>query len=135
MTAGTIIGDSHIPLSKWVLAYPKKYSSKKAISALQLQRELGLDSYKTAWFMTHRIRRAFEQSSLALKLAGIVDVDKAYGGGKPINDSGKRKRGKKKSPVVVAVERKGNAFSNPWATSTAPRWRTRFFTLSITEAF
>ncbi|HPO41415.1 MAG TPA: IS1595 family transposase [Bacteroidales bacterium] len=113
VTVGTIMEDSHIPLSKWVLAFHKICSSKKGISALQLQRELGLGSYKTAWFMAHRIRLAFEQSPLAKKLAGIVEVDETYVGGKPIKDSGKRGRGTKKTPVVVAVERKGKAFSKP----------------------
>ena len=113
VTVGTIMEDSHISLSKWVLAFHKICSSKKGISALQLQRELGLGSYKSAWFMAHRIRLALEKSPLAEKLSGIVEADETYVGGKPARDSGKRGRGTKKTPVVVAVERNGKAFSKP----------------------
>ena len=54
VTVGTIFEDSHIPLSKWVQAFHMMASSKKGISASQLQRNLGIGSYRTAWHMAHR---------------------------------------------------------------------------------
>ena len=73
---------SKIALHKWVLAFHLLCSSKKGFSACQLQRELGLGSYRTAWFMLHRIRHAFSDLSPA-KLSGTVEVDETYVGGKP----------------------------------------------------
>lgn len=58
VTMGTVFERSHIPLSKWMLGFRLMASSKKGISALQLQRTLDLKSYKSAWFMAHRIREA-----------------------------------------------------------------------------
>ena len=91
VTMGTIFEDSHIPLHKWLFAIYLMCSSKKGISAHQLWRNLwGVDeetgrqkgSYKTAWFMAHRIRWALGQEPLASKLAGIVEIDEVYIGGK-----------------------------------------------------
>jgi hypothetical protein len=96
VTVGTIFEDSHIPLHKWLLAIHLMCSSKKGISAHQLWRNLwGVDpetgkqkgSYRTAWFMAHRIRWALGQEPLASKLAGIVEVDETYVGGKKRMDS------------------------------------------------
>ncbi len=56
-------------------------SSKKGISALQLQRELELGSYRTAWFMCHRVRWAMTQSPME-KLSGVVEADETYVGGR-----------------------------------------------------
>ena len=61
VTVGTVFEDSHIPLSKWVRAIHLMATSKKGISALQLMRNLGLGSYTSAWFMSHRIRLAMER--------------------------------------------------------------------------
>ena len=63
VTVGTIFEDSHTPLHKWLLAFHLVCSNKKGISALQLQRTLGLGSSRTAWLMCHRIRRAMTQST------------------------------------------------------------------------
>ena len=57
VTVGTIMHRSKVPMAKWLMAFHLMCSSKKGISALQLQRELGLGSYQTAWHMTHRIRK------------------------------------------------------------------------------
>jgi hypothetical protein len=90
-TVGTIFEDSKIPLHKWLLAIHLMCSSKKGISAHQLWRNLwGIDpktgkqqgSYRTAWFMAHRIRWALGQEPLASKLAGIVEIDETWIGGK-----------------------------------------------------
>lgn len=111
VTVGTIFEDSHIPLSKWVMAFHMMCASKKGVSALQLQRNLGLGSYRTAWHMAHRIRLAMKCEPLAGAMNGIVEVDEAYVGGKPRPGTGphKRGRGTKKAPILVLVERGGKA--------------------------
>jgi hypothetical protein len=91
-------------------------SSKKGISALQLQRNLGLGSYKTAWHLAHRIREAMKCEQMAAKLKGIVEVDETYIGGKPRRQHGETNkvgRGTQKTPVVARVERDGNVRSKP----------------------
>lgn len=81
VTVGTIFEDSHIPLNKWLLAIHLVCSSKKGMSAHQLHRMLGV-TYKSAWFMAHRIRHAMTQEPLASKLSGVVEADETYIGGK-----------------------------------------------------
>jgi transposase-like protein len=110
VTVGTIFEDSHIPLRKWVIAWYLINSSKKGISSLQLQRMLGLGSYRTALFMTHRIRHALKDTSFAAPLSGVVEMDETYVGGK--GKPGTRKPGRpaaygNKTPVVSLVERDG----------------------------
>src|SRR5665213_1269689 len=60
VTVGTVFERSHIPLNKWLLAVHLMSASKKGVSAHQLGRMLGFGSYRTAWFMAHRIRKAME---------------------------------------------------------------------------
>jgi transposase-like protein len=107
--------DSHIPMQKWIMAFHLMCSSKKGISALQLQRELGLGSYRSAWHMAHRIRHAMKDNPSGPSLEGVVEVDETYVGGKPRKGTGphKRGRGTKKAPVVVLVERDGSARAMP----------------------
>jgi len=81
VTLGTIFEDSHIPLNKWVIAVHLMCASKKGMSAHQIHRMLGV-TYKSAWFMCHRIRYGMTQEPLASKLSGIVEVDETYIGGK-----------------------------------------------------
>jgi len=111
VTVKSIFEDSRIPIRKWLLAFHLICSSKKGISALQLQRNLGLGSYQTAWFMAHRIRHAMLQEPLASLLTGTLEVDETYVGGKPRRGTpkGVRKsgRGTSKIPVVALVERGG----------------------------
>src|SRR5438046_2933841 len=105
---------TRLSLVKWAMAFHLICSSKKGFSALQLQRNLGLGSYKTAWFMMHRIRLAMEGKPVEQQLSGIVEADETYIGGKPrIKNSGKRGRGTKKAPVMVLVERDGAAVCTP----------------------
>jgi transposase-like protein len=110
VTIGTIFEDSHIPLRSWVMAFQMMCASKKGVSAKQVQRQLGFGSYKTAWFMCHRIRYAMENGPLTELLKGTVECDETYVGGKPRPGTGphKRGRGTKKTPVMALVERKGN---------------------------
>ncbi|MDE2105886.1 MAG: IS1595 family transposase [Patescibacteria group bacterium] len=77
VTVGTIFEGSHIPLHKWMMAVHLMTSSKKGISAHQLHRMLGI-TYKSAWFMAHRIRYSMTQEPMAKKLRGIVEVDETY---------------------------------------------------------
>jgi len=81
VTVGTIFADSHIPLSKWLLAYHLLCASKKGMSAHQLHRMLKV-TYRSAWFMAHRIRYTMSQEPLSSKLQGVVEIDEAYIGGK-----------------------------------------------------
>ncbi len=81
VTVGTIMEDSHIPLNKWLYAFHLLCASKKGISAHQMHRMLGV-TYKSAWFMMHRVRYAMTQEPLSSKLDGIVEIDEAYIGGK-----------------------------------------------------
>jgi hypothetical protein len=114
---GTIMEDSPIKAQHWCLAFFRAASSKKGISALQIQGETGL-TYKSALFLMHRIRWAMapanEQES---KLSGTVEFDETYVGGKPryatrqrngLRTKGKAKDfGKRKTAIVGGVERDG----------------------------
>ncbi len=104
-TVGTIFEDSHIPLRKWLIAWYLISASKKGISSLQLQRILDLGSYRTALFMTHRIRHALKDPNVSSKLSGTVEVDETYVGGKT-RGHGRHFMGNK-TPVVSLVERGG----------------------------
>ncbi len=112
-TVGTIFEDSHIPLRKWLIAWYLAASSKKGISALQIQRSLGLGSYRTAWMMMHKIRHAMKDPAINEFLDGVLEADETYVGGKPGPKDGGRmtKRGfvrdSKKTPVVALVQRGG----------------------------
>jgi transposase-like protein len=81
VTVGTIFEDSHIPLSKWLLAYHLLCASEKGMTAHQFHRMLKV-TYRSAWFMAHRIRYTMSQEPLSSKLGGIIEVDEAYIGGK-----------------------------------------------------
>ncbi|HZQ39391.1 MAG TPA: IS1595 family transposase [Rhizomicrobium sp.] len=113
---GTVFERSHIPLHKWLMATHLIASSKKGISAHQLHRMLGI-TYKSAWFMAHRIREAMapDESVSADPMGGegkIVEVDETYIG----NKKGRKLRGKNhpgniKHTVVALVEREGGVRS------------------------
>jgi len=104
-TVGTVLEDSHVPISKWLLAIFILCSSKKSVSANQLHRMLGV-TYKTAWFMAHRIRFAMTPNHWAEpKLKGTVEVDETFVGGRGNGAT----RFSRQSPVVALVERGGLA--------------------------
>jgi transposase-like protein len=123
VTVGTVMHRSHITLRQWVQAFYSMCSHKKGVSALQLQRNLGLHSYKSAWHLAHRIRAAMTEGPLAGKLNGVVECDETYIGGRPRRGNkeihidhrrrGKRGRGTRKAAVMVLVERDGEAVSKP----------------------
>ena len=110
VTVGTVFEDSHLPLHKWVYAIHLMCASKKGISSMQLHRVLGV-SYKTAWFMSHRIRHAMEEemSGPLGQEGGPVEADETYYG---------YKRGRQakagtghKHAIFTLVERSGKARS------------------------
>jgi transposase-like protein len=110
---GTVFEDSRVPLRFWILAFYRLNSSKKGYSALQLKRETGL-TYKSAWFLLHRVRYAMADGPGAPPpLDGTVEVDETFVGGKPRNRPRNadehRAHLAKKAPVVVLVERGGKA--------------------------
>lgn len=117
VTVGTIFEDSRIPLSKWLLGIHLLCSSKKGMSAHQLHRMLGI-TYKSAWFMAHRIRYAMTQEPLAGKLCGTVEADETYIGGKAKNMHASVRKAKiqgrgavNKMAVCSLVERQGRVRS------------------------
>lgn len=111
--AGTIFENTNKPLRDWFRVAHMMLTSKKGMSALQIMRTMGFGSYKTAWYMCHRIRTALVEQDMD-KLGGIVEVDETYVGGKDSNrhwDKRTHMRGRsvvEKTPVVGAVKRKGN---------------------------
>lgn len=110
-TTGTLFGDSHIPLHKWFMALSIIVDAKKSVSALQLKEHLGLGSYRTAWYMVHRIRKAMVDD-VQTKLGsnyGTVEIDETYIGGKT-----KRRRHNKtraelmaKKDMVIGMRERG----------------------------
>jgi transposase-like protein len=127
-TMGTIYEDSHIPLHKWMYATLLMQESKKGISALQLQRTLGLGSYRSAWYLAMRIREGMDQTSAGglPPLGGegkVLEADETYYGnvkeprrtkkdGAPFAADTYRGRNRgpaNKRPVVAVLERGGKA--------------------------
>lgn len=113
--AGTIFENTNKPLRQWFKVTHLMLTSKKGISALQIQRLMGFGSYSTAHSMCHKIRSALVEPET--KLGGIVEVDETWIGGKDKNKHwDKRGRGGKhapntKVPVIGAVKRKGNVIA------------------------
>jgi transposase-like protein len=110
VTVGTVFERSKVPLNKWLLATYLMSSSKKGISAHQIHRMLGV-TYKTAWFMCHRIREAMDQDMTPLggSPERVVEVDETYVGGKSENRA--YAGVPSKAVVVTLVERDGHARS------------------------
>lgn len=106
VTVNTIFHDSHLPLTKWFLATYLICESKKGVSALQIQRVLGIGGYKTAWYLCHRIREAMMRGTAAEpKLSGIVEIDDAYIGGKKLGQG--HQAGRDNKTVVVGITERG----------------------------
>jgi transposase-like protein len=106
---GSVMERSHIPLTKWALVFHLMAASKKGVSAKQVQRMLGFASYKTAWFMCHRIREAMKPDAKAGPLGGpdkVLESDETFVGGKAKNVH-KNKPIPPKRPVHALVERGG----------------------------
>ena len=106
VTAGTIMHDSHLPLRKWFAAVYLMCESKKGISANQMMRTLGIGSYRTAWYLCHRIREAMGNDPLTgPTLVGVVEVDETLVGGKT-KGKGRAYKGNK-TWIAGAIQRGG----------------------------
>jgi transposase-like protein len=103
VTAGTIFNDSHLPLEKWFMATLLLCEAKKGISACQIQRTLGI-SYKTAWYLCHRIRASMKEAAKP-KLTGTVEMDETYIGGR---NTGKGHQAKFDNKEIVIGIRQRN---------------------------
>ncbi|MBZ5600045.1 MAG: IS1595 family transposase [Acidobacteriia bacterium] len=107
VTAGTIFNDSHLPLSMWFMATLLLVEARKGMSANQLRRTLWgqhKGSYKTAWYLCHRIRAAMKEVDRPM-MDGTVEVDETYVGGRPPRGS-KPGRGTPKE-VVIGIRQRG----------------------------
>ena len=121
VTVNTIMHRSKLPIKTWLMAFYMVCSSKKGISALQLQRQLGIGSYRTAWMLVNKIRKAMEVNPEFCKLFGYIEADETYfresHKGDRHLDRKPRKRGGKASqrglskeqiPVLIARDRDGH---------------------------
>jgi transposase-like protein len=109
-TSGTIFNDSHLPLHKWFMALAIVVDAKKSISANQLKEHLGIGSYRTAWYLAHRIRKAMEEESGPFnQLRGVVEIDETYIGGKAKRRFGraKQKPRSEKFDMVLGMRERG----------------------------
>ena len=104
VTSGTVFNDSHLALQKWFLATLLLCEAKKGCSALQMKRTLGV-SYKTAWYLCHRIR--FAMTEVHKMLDGTIEVDETYIGGKR-KGRGCKEGWANKEPVIGIIQRDGN---------------------------
>ena len=123
---GTIFENTNKPLKDWFRVIHLMLTSKKGMSALQIYRFLGFGSYKTAWSMCHRVRVALANEDFE-KLAGIVEVDETFIGGKAKNrhkgdrDGGVGPGGPTVGKAIVAgaVRRKGSVVARVIANTKA----------------
>src|SRR5580700_226329 len=100
VTVDTIFHDTHLPLVTWFLATMLLCEAKKGMSACQIQRTLGIKTYKTAWYLCHRIRKAMQEVEPA-PLQGTVEIDETYVYGKP-----RRWRSRPGKQVVIGIRQR-----------------------------
>lgn len=103
--AGTIFQDSKLPLTVWFRAMWQVASQKNGVSALGLQRVLGLGNYRTAWSLLHKLRRAMVRPGRD-RLSGVVEVDEAYWGAEASGVRGRQSVSK--ALIIVAAQADGN---------------------------
>jgi transposase-like protein len=109
---GTIFENTNKDLRDWFRVIHLMLTAKKGISALQIQRYMGFGSYKTAWYMCHRVRTALQDNEFQ-KLAGMVEMDETFIGGKAANKHRSKKRDDNdpksgpggKTPIIGAISR------------------------------
>lgn len=105
ITAGTIFQDSHLPLTLWFRAIWYVTSQKNGASALGVQRVLGLGSYRTAWSLLHKLRRAMVRPGRD-RLAGTVEIDETYWGA--VEEGVVGRLTEKKALILVAAQHDGS---------------------------
>jgi hypothetical protein len=109
LTAGTVFHNTKMPLTVWFWAAYLAVTDKRGISALLLQRQLGLRRYETAWMLLHKLRRAMVNVGRE-PLQGDVEIDDTWVGGPQPGLRGSRQlKGRKAAIVLVAVEKRGEA--------------------------
>jgi hypothetical protein len=101
-TVGTIFHDTHLPIEKWFMAVALMCNAKKGLSAKQMERDLGV-TYRTAWYLCHRIRKSMEEGEPGL-LTGVVEADETFVGG--VYDRRRKRDPHAKQPVFGALQRK-----------------------------
>lgn len=102
-TSGTIFHDSHLPLTKWFVAIALICEGKKGVSACQLQRHIG-GSYRTSWYLAHRIREAMQEGGL---LGGVVEADETFLRPRKPRKGNPKVSNPNRSAVLGMVERGG----------------------------
>jgi transposase-like protein len=100
VTVGTIFHDTHLALENWFVATFLLCEAKKGMSACQIQRTLGIKTYKTAWYLCHRIRKAMQEVAPE-PLSGTVEIDETYVYGKP-----RRWRSRPDKQVVIGIRQR-----------------------------
>ena len=107
LTSGTVLHNTKIPLTVWFWAAYLMTTDKRGVSAVLLQRQLGLSRYETAWMMLHKLRRAMVNAARE-PLHGEVEVDDTWIGGPQAGLRGSRQlKGRRAALVMVAVEKRG----------------------------
>ena len=121
-TAGTIFNDTHLSLQKWMFAVAIMCNAKKGVSAKQLQRDLEV-SYKTAWYLEHRIREAMINGNWSdEKMTGTVEADETYIGGK-YDRRGKRAKYDKPAVFGMIERETGRVHAKHLGVSNPNRWQ------------
>ena len=105
VTASTIFNDSHLPLQKWFLATLLLCEARKGMSANQIKRTLGV-SYKTAWYLCHRIRAAMKEVDRPM-MDGTIEVDETYVGGIQRGHQRKAGFGESTKQIVIGIRQRG----------------------------
>ena len=109
LTSGTVLHNTKTPLTLWLWAAYLMTTDKRGVSALLLQRQLGLRRYETAWMILHKLRRAMVNSARE-PLRGEVEIDDTWVGGTQAGLRGSRQlKGRRAALVLVAVEKRGKA--------------------------
>jgi transposase-like protein len=120
-TSGTIFHDSHLSLTKWFMAIALVIDAKKGMSAKQLQQHLGIGSYRTAWYMAHRIREAMVDVD-PTPMSGVVEIDETYIGGTAIRRF--KPKPKPAKQMVLAIRERTKKVKSTGQVKTG---RVRFF--------
>jgi len=132
LTSGTVLHNTKTPLTLWFWAAYLMTTDKRGVSALLLQRQLGLRRYETAWMMLHKLRRATVDFARE-PLRGEVEMDETWVGGTQAGLRGSRQlKGRRAALVLVAVEKRGRA-SGRLRMAVIPDFRTTTVNRFITQ--